>query len=422
MNRKQLSNQSSARTKLFTAIFGAAAIIGVALAVLWLLPKIRNHSKNTVRIGVLAPISGFMSGHGGSIEEGARLAEDSINGSGGILGRKVELIVLDTKSDPAVAAERAKELIGRDDVDLIIGTGTSAESLAVIPDAERSATPFLYSLDGEDKTCQSGNKAHGAQWIWGTGFTERMVVKPLLQALAERVAPSKRPLKVYFLGGDYVYPRTTNAYAEQVATSLGYSVIGDEYSDTATQDYAPVIRRIEAAKPDLLIVTNPGTSGVTFMSQAKQIGLDKTIAISGFATFDQEALDAMGSNSEGVYCVNRYSRGLSNQANRTFVEHFRARYPNETTLPGPTAAAGSYGALLVVKAAYEKAGTFDRLAFAHSMDGLEVSLPQGVIHVNPKNHIFDQPIYIMQIRHGEYEVVKTVPSTSHPGFDGCSVQ
>jgi len=317
-----MTHEASAkmRNRIFRAAFALAAIVGLAVVGSAVLPLLRNRHQSVVKIGILAPISGFMSGHGGSIEEGSTIAVESINREGGILGRQVQMIVLDTKSDPATAAERARELVGRYHVDFIIGTGTSAETLAVIPEAEESMTPFLYSLDGEDKTCEPGHKNTVAHWIWGTGFTERMVVKPLLEALGRRLAPTGHALKIYFIGGDYVYPRTTNRYAREVARSLGYEVVGDEYSDTSTQDYAPVIRRIEAAKPDLLIVTNPGASGVTFMRQAREMGLGKEMAISGFATFDQEALDAMGNASEGVYCINRYSRGLQNPV--TFLLYF----------------------------------------------------------------------------------------------------
>ena len=416
------SVSSTTRRRIFTGVVTVGVLAGLATAAYELAQGRFGLIQHDIKIGVLAPISGFMSGHGNSIQDGAIIAAEHINREGGILGHQVKLVIRDTKSDPATAAQRARELVGRDHVDFMIGTGTSAETLAAIPEAERSGTPFFYSLDGEDKTCRHGAPTQVAPMIWGTGFTERMAVRPLLSTLANSIKGQEGKVTVYFIGGDYVYPRTTNAYAIQIAKELGLKVVGDEYSDTSTQDYTPVIRRIAAAQPDLVIVTNPGASGVTFMKQARQLGLDKSTTISGFATFDQEALTAMGDASDGVYVINRYARTLQNPANAEFVAAYRTKFPKDTTLPGPTAAAGAYGAIMTAKAGYDKAHSDDRAKFVAALNNLEVDLPQGHIKVNGDTHVFEQPLYVMQIKNGEYNIVSTHQLTVQPGFEGCSVK
>ncbi len=319
----------------------------------------------------------------------------------------------------AGAAEGARELIERQQVKLLIGTGTSASTLAVIPIATEAKVPFIYSLDGELKTCRSGAPNAVSHSVWGSGFTERMIVEPFLKHLATRFSKPGQAFKIYLIGGDYVYPRSTNGYVRTVAERLGFQVLAEEYSDTATQDYSPLIRRIMAAKPDLLIVTNPGASGVAFMRQAVQIGLHKDVNISGFATFDQEAIDAMGTASEGVFCVNRYSNQLTNSENQAFVQAFRKMFANQPLLPGPTAAAGAYGSLLVAAKAFTLAGTNDPEKFYDAMGNLELDLPQGRVRVNKDNNIFDQPIYIMQIKGQQYHVVADLGMQTHPGLEAC---
>jgi urea transport system substrate-binding protein len=376
----------------------------------------------TFRIGVLAPKTGFMSGHGQSIEMGAKVAEATLNKQGGILGRPVEVVIADSTSEPAGAAERAQELIQRQNVSLLIGTGTSASTLAVVPVIEKFNIPFIYSLDGELKTCRLGDPEKVSNLVWGSGFTERMIVEPFLKYLAEKFSKPKSIFRIYLIGGDYVYPRSTNTYVKTVAEKLGYEVLAEEYSDTATQNYTPVIRRILKAKPDLLIVTNPGASGVTFMRQAAQFGLLKTIHVSGFATFDQEAIDAMGTASEGVYAVNRYSNQLESKENKSFIESFRQMYPNKPLLPGPTAAAGAYGSIMVAAKAFNIAQSTAPAKFNEKMRGLQLDLPQGSITVNQENNIFDQPIYIMRIKKQSYEVVADLGIQKHHGLEGCSVK
>lgn len=373
-------------------------------------------------IGVIAPKTGVMSGHGNSIEMGAMAAIKIINDSGGILGKTVKLIILDDKSDPTSTSDRTKELIEKYKVKLIIGTGTSATTLAAISPATSNKVPFIYSLDGECKTCSIGDSNKVSHYVWGSGFTERMIVKPYLEYLASKFQKANSQFKVFFIGGDYVYPRTTNEYAITIAKELGFQILGEEYSDMETSDYTPLIRSIMKAKPDLLIVTNPGSAGVTFMRQALQLELDKQMIIGGFATFDQEAIDAMGTASEGVYVINRYSMNLENNENTEFLKVFKSLYPDEKLLPGPTAAAGAYGSLMIAAKAFNAAGNDDPESFYQQMKGLEMKLPQGSVKVNADNNIFDQHVYIMQIKSQQYIVIKDLGMQVHPNFDGCSVK
>ncbi|OEK03268.1 hypothetical protein BFP97_17820 [Roseivirga sp. 4D4] len=364
-----------------------------------------------------------MSGHGTSIEKGARIAQLILNEEDGILGKKVELIVLDTQSDPSVTVDRTKELIEKHDVKLLIGTGTSASSLAAITPATEKKVPFIYSLDGECKTCSFGDASSVSTSVWGSGFTERMIVEPYLKYLEGRFRKSQDDdFKVFFVGGDYVYPRTTNAYAIEVAKKLGFTILAEEYTDMSTKDYTPVIRRILDENPDLLIVTNPGAAGVSFMRQALQLELNEKVVIGGFATFDQEAIDAMGNASEGVFVVNRYSKFLNNTQNDEFLKLYSEKYSNDNLMPGPTAAAGSFGSIMLAAKAFNQAKSDELIDFRRHMNGAEMMLPQGPVRVNPDNQIFEQHVYIMQIRDQQYNLVQDLGIQIHPNFEGCSVK
>jgi ABC-type branched-subunit amino acid transport system substrate-binding protein len=374
-------------------------------------------------VGMLAPKTGIMAPHGESMEMGVQVAAQTLNSRGGVLGKNVRVVVLDTQSDPAAAAQRARELIGRDKVSLLLGTGLSSETLAVIPISTGAKVPFIYSMDGECKTCAIGNPQQASHFVWGAGFTERMVVKPFLSYLADQVLPKHTKSLIYLLGGDYVYPRATNEFARTTAEAMGFKIIGDEYTDVSTTDYTPVIRRIMNSKADLLLVTNPGSAAATFMRQAQQLGLPKRMLISGFATFAQEAVGEMGTASEGVVYANRYTDLLPGQTNADFVAAFRSKYPGKPLLPGPTVAAGGYGALMVGAAAFQKAGTTtDPEAFYQAMRGLKLDLPQGEIVVDPDNNIFRQNMYLLKVSKQKYEVIGNLGQQTHPGFEGCSVK
>lgn len=377
---------------------------------------------NPLRVGMLAPLTGVMAPHGESMNMGVLIAEQVLNEQGGVLGRPVKVIVLDTQSDPAVAAQRAAELIEKDKVALLLGTGLSSETLAVIPVSTRAKVPFIYSMDGEVKTCAIGNPSQVSQLVWGAGFTERMIVGPFLDYLATSVLKKGTKSRIYFLGGDYVYPRITNQFARETAEKMGFRTAGEEYVDVATTDYSPVIRRILNSKADLLLVTNPGSAAATFMRQAKQLGLDKKVTISGFATFAQEAVGEMGTASEGVVYANRYTDLLPGDVNAAFVAKFREKYPDLPLLPGPTVAGGGYGALMVAARAFNMAGSAEPSAFARAMSGLTLDLPQGQITVDSANNIFRQHMYLLRVAKQKYEVIVDLGMQTHPDLQGCSVQ
>jgi urea transport system substrate-binding protein len=404
------------RKVALVAVVAGLAVIG------WAFLRHDGTNGDVLKVGILAPRTGVMASHGASIDMGVRVAQKVLNDRGGVLGKKVEIVSLDTQSDPSVAVERARELIERYRVQLVIGTGLSSETLAVIPITTKAGVPFIYSMDGECKTCAVGRPDQVENLVWGAGFTERMAVPPFLAYLVDKVLPEKRNSTVFFLGGDYVYPRATNAYARQVTESMGLKTVGDEYVDLNTRDYAPVIRRIAASGAGLLLVTHPGDAAVAFMRQARQFELDKKLVISGFATFAQEAIMSMGDAAEGVYYTNRYSDTLENAENATFVRTFASMFADQPFLPGPSVAAGGYGPLMVAAAAFQKAGTFEASAFGAAMKGLEVSLPQGDVRVNPDNNIFDQHMYLLRIEHQKYRVLADLGRRTHPKLDGCSVK
>jgi urea transport system substrate-binding protein len=387
------------------------AVIIVALSAVWFFYHKQSPAgpsaptAKVLRVGVLADKTGVMAAHGQSIEMGVMVAQKVLNDRGGILGRHVEVVSLDTQSDPAVSVERVRELLQ-----------------AVIPVVTQARIPFIYSMDGECKTCVASHPDKVSDSVWGAGFTERMAVRPFMQYLVDHVLPKKSASSVFLLGGDYVYPRATNAYAKEVAQSLGLKIVGDEYVDLATKDYSTIIRRIEQSGADLLLVTHPGDAAVAFMRQAKQFELDKKVVISGFATFAQEAISSMGNAAEGVYYTNRYSDTLNNPENTLFLKEFRAMFPGQPSLPGPSVAAGGYGPLIVAAAAYQKAGSLDNAAFRNAMKGLQVALPQGAVVVDAQNNIFQQHMYLLKIHEQKYTVLADLGLLKHPGLEGCSVK
>lgn len=401
-----------------TAIFGVSSALALSsMAACATGVPGGGSSDGEIVVGVLAPITGFMSTHGTTIRDSAKLAADELNADGGVNGKKVKLVIADGASDPATNTQRARQLIGRDGAQFLIGTGSSAETLAAVTVATESKIPFVYSLDGEIKTCKPGDPARVNPYVFASGPTPEMLLGSFLPNVMKQSGK-----KVYFLGSDYVFPRSLTTVAKSIVKDNGGTVVDEKYTPTDTTDYSAEIRSILKAKPEVLFLTLPGADGITFVRQARQAGIFDKMVVTGSATFDTENYSGFGKEADGVLAVNRYSELLDNPENKKYTAEHEKAYPNQKNPLGPTGAAGSYGAIKMLAAAIEKAGSTNGDKVAKAMEGLTLDLPQGTVTVDAANHMFDQPLYQMKIENDNYTVEEDLGVAKHPGFEGCSVK
>src|SRR5690606_17517835 len=123
-----------------------------------------------------------------SLERGAKLAVARINDSGGILGHRLELHVVDTRSKPGVAKELGRDLASKVSLSLIIGTHDEQTALSAAELANEIKVPFIYSGNGTLKTCKTGAALETSDYVWGLGLTRQTVVEPFLINLADKHA------------------------------------------------------------------------------------------------------------------------------------------------------------------------------------------------------------------------------------------
>jgi ABC-type branched-subunit amino acid transport system substrate-binding protein len=231
-----------------------------------------------IKVGVLAPLSGPLTPYGDFLKKGVEVGAELINRKGGILGRQVQVLVEDDKTDPAAAAERAKKLLQQDRVDVLMGTISSATTLAVIPLAEQAKVPYMYVVEGEDKTCTRDGKT--SPYIFGNGETPEQkfinFVPFMLQNFGKRY---------YFVGSDYVFPHFVNSIGIRMLKEQGGEVVGEDYAPLGTNNFSTIITKIERSNPDVIFTSVVGTDGVAFLQQLRQFGLDKKMKITGFPSF-----------------------------------------------------------------------------------------------------------------------------------------
>lgn len=376
-------------------------------------PSTGTKSASPIKIGVSAPLSGSLSPYGTALKMGVTLAAEEINKSGGILGRPVKLYIQDDKTDPTAAAQVAKRLLQQDGVDVLMGTISSATTLAEIPFAEQARKPFIYVVEGEDKTCKPGG-AGTSPWVFGNGATPEQKFAQFVPYMLQHFGKT-----FYFVGSDYVFPHFVNGVGIKLIKQQGGKVVGEDYAPLGTSDFSAIVTKVERAHPKVIFSSVVGTDGVAFVKQLHQFGLDKTATITGFPSFSPAVYRGIKGVANGVYMVGRYSDLIKNPQNEAFVKAFRAKYNFKGPISG-TAADGGYGTLMMIKAAMEKAGTSQGAAVAKALSGLHFDLASGPAVMSASNHIMKQHLYLMHILNGDYQIVKDLGQISHPDHQGCS--
>jgi branched-chain amino acid transport system substrate-binding protein len=260
---------------------GRRALIraGAATAALGALgfPAISRGQSDAIRIGHLTPRTGFLGPLGEYAVMGVNLAVDEINGSGGIMGRKIELIAEDSVN-PQTASTKAERLIERDKVVAIVGEISSASGLAIAQVAQRNRILFFNTGCNSDelrgKACN--------RYMFHTEAANTMYVYAAGQALLRDGLVKGK--KWYSLTADYAFGHDLLKAAKRFMLAQGGQFAADELVPTDATDFSPFLLKIRNAKPDLVISNLAGAQIGNFMKQYLEYGLPYPVAGFGFDT------------------------------------------------------------------------------------------------------------------------------------------
>lgn len=366
-----------------------------------------------IKVGLLAPVTGVFADFGDLMRKATDLAVQKVNAEGGILGRQLTVIAEDDQGEPTVAAERARKLLFQNQVDILMGTVSSATTLAVLPLVNQAKKVFFYPLDGEDKACTAQGGTNPL--VFGLGDTPQQRLSKFVPAIVKLYGS-----KWYLIGNDYVFPRSVNAVAIQYLKATGGEVVKEEYVPLGTSNYQPNVDKIANSGAQVVFSTTVGTDGVAFTKQARESGLFDKVKVTGVATFAPEVYSGLKGFAEGVITADRYAEAVDNPVNKEFVSSFKQTYNYQLPLGGT--AAGCYGAVLLWQKAAAKANSFDPVPFAKACEGLAMTLPQGDVEIDASNHLLKQHIYLLRIHQDRYLIDQDFGQLSHNDHDGCSVK
>jgi urea transport system substrate-binding protein len=357
-----------------------------------------------VKIGILHSLTGTMAISEVSLRDAVLMAVEEINAAGGVLGKKIEPVIVDPASDWPMFAEKAKFLINQEHVAVTFGCWTSVSRKSCLPVFEEYNQLLFYPVQYEGEE-QSLN-------VFYTGAAPNQQLIPAAEYMMKQGFK-----KFYLLGTDYVFPRTANKVlkAYLLAKGVPESDIAEEYTPFHHQDYQTIVGKIKAFSTGVkacVMSTINGDSNVPFYKEFANQGLKADdCPIMAFSVAEDELLAMDVPPLVGHLACWNYYQSIDTPENKKFVKAFKA-YCAKHNLPkgedrvtdDPIEAA--YFGVYVWKAAAEKAQSFDVDKVREAVYGLEFDAPGGKKKMDPKNQHTLKPVYIGEIKkNGQFKII-----------------
>jgi urea transport system substrate-binding protein len=376
------------------------------MAVLALAMSVRA-ADDTVKIGVLHSLSGTMAISETSLKDVVLMAVEEINAAGGVMGKKVEAVVVDPASNWDLFAEKAKQLVTQDKVAVTFGCWTSVSRKSVLPVYEGNNALLFYPVQYEGEE-QSLN-------VFYTAASPNQQLVPAAEYMMSEEGGSYK--KFYLLGTDYVFPRTANKVLKAFLLSKGVpeANIKEEYTPFHHQDYQTIVGKIKAfaagGKACVLSTIN-GDSNVPFYKEFANQGLTSAdCPIMAFSVAEDELRAMDVPPLVGHLACWNYYQCVDTPENKKFVADFKA-FCEKNKLPGgkdrvtddPIEAA--YFGVYVWKAAVEKAKSFEVDKVRAAVYGMEFDAPGGKKKMHESNQHTYKPVYVGEIlKDGQFKIV-----------------
>lgn len=271
--------------------FDKAARAVAALAAGTLM-SLAAHAQGTLKIGVLLSTSGAAAVFGIPERDAIIVAADHINATGGVNGRKIELVQYDDKTNPTEAARGVTQLVSNDHVVAIIGPGTGGGALAAGPVAERLQVPLLVP---GGTIAVTDRKNSFFPWVFRVGVNDLVTVRGIL---ADIVKNGGKRVGVFYQ--EDAYGKAGADYAAQLAKELGFEVVESVSAPYNATDVSAQVTRIRNAKVDAVFTQVAISSlGAAYVKAAEQVGL-KVPTYGGSGLVQKSFLDAVGKSGDGM--------------------------------------------------------------------------------------------------------------------------
>src|SRR6187431_1207211 len=367
----------------------------------------------TVKVGVLHSLSGTMAISETVLKDVALMAFEEINAKGGVMGKKIEAVVVDPASNWPLFAEKARDLLAKDKVAAVFGCWTSVSRKSVLPVFEELNGLLFYPVQYEGEELSKN--------VFYTGAAPNQQAIPAVEYLMSKAGGGAK--RWVLLGTDYVYPRTTNKILRAFLKSKGVkdTDIDEKYTPFGHSDYQTIvadIKKFSAGGKTAVVSTINGDSNVPFYKELGNQGLKATdVPVVAFSVGEEELRGVDTNPLVGHLAAWNYFMSVKNPANDGFKKKW-ADYAKAKKLPGadkpltndPMEAA--YVGMHMWKQAVEKAKSTDTDKVIAAMAGQTFAAPGGMTStMDAKNHHLHKPVFIGEVKaDGQFNVVWKTPA------------
>jgi urea transport system substrate-binding protein len=346
-----------------------------------------------IRVGLLHSKTGSMASSERALIDAEMLAIEEINADGGLMGRRIQEVVADGRSDWTVFAQEATRLIEREKVSVVFGCWASASRKSVKPVVERHNHLLIYSNAYE-------GLEHSSNIVY-TGAAPNQHIIPAVKWTYDNLKARK-----YFLAGsDHIWPRGVNAVVKECLKALGAEVVGEEYFLLGATNVDPLIAKIKKAGPDVILSTVTGETNMPFYQKLPAAGLGPGhVPVVAFGVAEEELRTFPVREMAGDYAAWNYFQSLGGQENAAFVQKFKAKYGADQVVSDAIAMA--YHSVRLWAQAVEEGETDDVAVVRKLIVHQSLSAPEGVVSIDPETHHAWRPASIGRIRgDGQFDMV-----------------
>ncbi|WP_457419795.1 urea ABC transporter substrate-binding protein [Roseateles sp. P5_E7] len=391
------------RSALALAASAAAALITPAA-----------YAADTIKVGVLHSLSGTMAISETVLKDTVLMAIDEINAKGGLLGKKLEPVVVDPASNWPLFAEKAKQLISQDKVAVVFGCWTSVSRKSVLPVFEQTNALLFYPVQYEGEELSKN--------VFYTGAAPNQQAIPAVEYLMSKDGGGAK--RFVLLGTDYVYPRTTNKILRAFLKSKGIADadIMEDYTPFGHADYQSIIAKIKKfsaeGKKTAVVSTINGDSNVPFYKELGNQGLKATdVPVVAFSVGEEELRGVDTKPLQGHLAAWNYFMSIKAPANDAFIKKWSdyakakgiAGHKDKPLTNDPMEA--TYIGINMWAQAVKKAGSTDTDKVIAAMAGQTFTAPSGITSkMDEKNHHLHKSVFIGEVKaDGQFNVVWKTP-------------
>jgi branched-chain amino acid transport system substrate-binding protein len=386
------------------------ALVGTASATVLAAPFVLRQAAlgaDPIKVVGIHDASGGLDIYGRPMIDCLTLATEEINAKGGLLGREIQLTHYDPQSNIQLYTQFATQAATKDRAAVVLGGITSASREAIRPVLRRYSTLYFYNTQYEGGVCDRN--------IFCLGSGPAQNVAKLVPNVMGQWGK-----KVYILAADYNYGQITSKWVTKYVREGGGEVVAADFFPLDVTDFGPTIKKIQAAKPDMVMSVLVGGAHISFYRQWAAADMKQATPMAS-TTFGvgNEHVVLTPEEGDGITVAFAYFQELATPANQAFVKTYKERFgdkaSNVTELAMQT-----YVGMKVWAEGVTRAGTTDRMKVIEALEqGLSHAGPGGTVTLDPKTHHAFLDVHVAEAKNRAFNVLETFPQ--QPPADTQSV-